>query len=113
MKANRQQTKGKQTMKYQVINRDVDGKNVRTFKKLSSAAAYFQEMCGLTIEQALSEKYFMDGPVPTFDQVEGVGAVGSFGNKVSIRKIVSEFGSDGNLEKLVSDPIYLMETQGV
>jgi|688.fasta_scaffold513031_1 hypothetical protein len=89
-------------MKYQIINRAPDGQFIRTFKKLSSAAAYFEEMSGFTIEQALSERYFMDGQVPTFDQVEGISAVSMFGNVIVIRKIVSEFGADGNLESLVS-----------
>jgi len=89
-------------MKYQIINRAPDGQFIRTFKKLSSAAAYFEEMSGFTIEQALSERYFMDGQVPTFDQVEGISAVSMFGNVIAIRKIVSEFGADGNLESLVS-----------
>jgi hypothetical protein len=44
----------------------------------------------------------MDGQVPTFDQVEGISAVSMFGNVIVIRKIVSEFGADGNLESLVS-----------
>jgi hypothetical protein len=89
-------------MKYQIINSAPDGRYVRTFKKLSSAATYFEEMSGFTIEQALSERYFMDGQVPTFDQVEGVSAVSMFGNVIAIRKIVSDFDADGNLESLVS-----------
>lgn len=89
-------------MKYQVITRASDGRYIRTFKKLSSAAAYFEEMSGFTIEQALSERYFMDGPVPSFDQVEGISAVSMFGSVIAIRKIVSDFGADGNLESLVS-----------
>ena len=87
-------------MKYQVINRSPDGRYIRTFKKLSSAAAYFKEMSGFTIEQALSERYFMNGPT-SFDQVESVSAVAMFGNVIAIRKI-AEFGADGNLESLVS-----------
>ena len=90
-------------MKYQIINSAPDGRFIRTFTKLSSAASYFEEMSGFTIEQALSERYFMDGQVPTFDQVEGVSAVSMFGNVIAIRKIVSDFDADGNLEKLVTN----------
>lgn len=55
------------TLRFTVKTRDVDGSSSRRFKTQKAALARFQEMSGLTLQQALDEMFSDERGAPTVD----------------------------------------------
>lgn len=69
---------------YSVRTTDVDGSSTRYYATFSGAAKRFEEMAGLTAEQALSEMFFDADSVPAPSEAQRIIAVSMYGTKVQL-----------------------------
>lgn len=81
---------------YAVRCRDVDGSSVRYYANLEKAAARFEEMSGIKVDDALAEMFasWLDADpsrsIPGIGEVRSVRAVSMFGCVVSLECVSAE-----------------------
>jgi hypothetical protein len=74
-------------MQYIVTTRDVDGSDKRVYKTKKAALERFQHMLGYSVECAISDQFYhLDNP-PTFDDLNCVRGVSTYGCVVTIQKV--------------------------
>lgn len=72
-----------------VTTRDVDGSSQRRFASFAGARKYFESMLGLTMEQAIAERFFDRPDPPAAEVVSFVRGVSMFGTVVSFKRFES------------------------
>lgn len=72
---------------YTVTTSDVDGRNTRRFASLAGAVKRFEEMLGLTTDQAIAEAYHEAAAagrrLPKIEELCRLGGVSMYGTRVT------------------------------
>lgn len=72
-------------MKYVVKTQDVDGSGSKSYASLKGAVKRFEEMAGMTTDQAIAEVYYDREKKPTIECLRSLRAVSKYGTVVVFR----------------------------